>query len=43
MEDAGLDFRATKDLDIVLYIEVLNAQVVLPTNNSYHEIAYCLI
>ena len=28
MEDAGLDFRATKDLDIVLYIEALNAQFV---------------
>jgi hypothetical protein len=25
MEDAGLDFRATKDLDIVLHIEALNA------------------
>lgn len=28
MEDAGLDFRATKDLDIVLYIEALEAQFV---------------
>lgn len=28
MEDAGLDFRATKDLDIVLYIEALDAQFV---------------
>lgn len=26
MEDAGLDFRATKDLDIVLHIEALNAE-----------------
>ena len=25
MEDAGLEFRATKDLDIVLHIEALNA------------------
>lgn len=25
MEDAGLDFRATKDLDIVLHVEALNA------------------
>ena len=25
MEDAGLDFRATKDLDIVLHIAALNA------------------
>jgi hypothetical protein len=24
MEQAGLEFRATKDLDIVLHIEVLN-------------------
>lgn len=28
MEDAGLDFRATKDLDIVLYIEALDAHFV---------------
>lgn len=28
MEDAGLDFRATKDLDIVLSIEALDAQFV---------------
>jgi hypothetical protein len=28
MEDAGLDFRATKDLDIVLHIEALDAQFV---------------
>src|ERR1700722_19076011 len=28
MEDAGLDFRATKDLDIVLYIEALDTQFV---------------
>lgn len=28
MEDAGLDFRATKDLDIVLYIEALDVQFV---------------
>lgn len=28
MEDAGLDFRATKDLDIVLCIEALKAQFV---------------
>jgi hypothetical protein len=26
MEEAGLEFRATKDLDIVLHIEVLNAE-----------------
>lgn len=26
MEDAGLDFRATKDLDIVLLVEALNAE-----------------
>jgi hypothetical protein len=26
MDDAGLDFRATKDLDIVLHIEALNAE-----------------
>jgi len=25
MEDAGLEFRATKDLDIVLHIEALSA------------------
>ncbi len=25
MEEAGLEFRATKDLDIVLHIEALNA------------------
>jgi hypothetical protein len=25
MEDAGLAFRATKDLDIVLHIDALNA------------------
>lgn len=28
MEDVGLDFRATKDLDIVLYIEALDADFV---------------
>ncbi len=28
MEEAGLDFRATKDLDIVLYIEALDADFV---------------
>lgn len=28
MEDAGIDFRATKDLDIVLAAEVLNAEFV---------------
>ena len=28
MEDAGLDFRSTKDLDIVLYIEALNSQFI---------------
>jgi hypothetical protein len=26
MEEAGLEFRATKDLDIVLHIEALNAE-----------------
>lgn len=26
MEDAGLDFRATKDLDIVLHVEALTPQ-----------------
>lgn len=26
MEDAGLDFRATKDLDVVLVVEALNAE-----------------
>lgn len=29
MEDVGLDFRATKDLDIVLYIEAIDRQFVL--------------
>ena len=28
MEEAGLDFRATKDLDIVLCIEALNSEFV---------------
>lgn len=28
MQEAGLDFRATKDLDIVLYVEALNANFV---------------
>jgi hypothetical protein len=28
MEDAGLEFRSTKDLDIVLYIEALNLQFI---------------
>ncbi len=28
MEEVGLDFRATKDLDIVLYVEALDAQFV---------------
>ncbi len=28
MEDAGLDFRATKDLDIVLYVEAVDEQFV---------------
>lgn len=28
MEDAGLEFRATKDLDIVLHIEALDAEFV---------------
>jgi hypothetical protein len=26
MEDAGLEFRATKDLDIVLHIEAIDAE-----------------
>lgn len=26
MEDVGLDFRATKDLDIVLYVEALTPE-----------------
>lgn len=28
MEDAGIDFRATKDLDIVLCVEALNKEFV---------------
>ena len=28
MEEAGLDFRVTRDLDIVLYVEALNAEFV---------------
>ena len=28
MEEAGLDFRVTKDLDIVLCVEVLDAEFV---------------
>jgi len=28
MEDAGLDFRVTKDLDIVLYVEALDVEFV---------------
>ncbi len=28
MEEAGIPFRATKDLDIVLYVEALNKEFV---------------
>lgn len=27
MQESGLDFRATKDLDMVLYVEALNSNI----------------
>ena len=40
MEDVGLNFRATKDLDIVLHVEALDAKFTLVTEVLKSAIRY---